>query len=70
MTNSTHIALETIAPYADNTGARVVKLFRNGANQAAFAVFSLKTGFPKWFSAKSTSSPRIHCVGSYYIHSK
>ena len=27
-------ASETIAPYAVNTGARAVKLFRNGANQA------------------------------------
>lgn len=29
-----HIALETIAPHAVDTGARAVKLFRNGANQA------------------------------------
>lgn len=28
------IASETIAPYAVDTGARAVKLFRNGANQA------------------------------------
>jgi len=34
MATSTHIASETIAPYAMNTGARAVKLFRNGANQA------------------------------------
>lgn len=32
--NSSHHAAETIAPYADSTGARAVKLFRNGANQA------------------------------------
>jgi len=30
----TPIASETIAPYAVSTGARAVKLFRNGANQA------------------------------------
>lgn len=30
----TPIASETIAPYAVDTGARAVKLFRNGANQA------------------------------------
>lgn len=29
-----HTARETIAPYAVDTGARAVKLFRNGANQA------------------------------------
>ena len=29
-----HIASESIAPYAIETGARAVKLFRNGANQA------------------------------------
>jgi antitoxin VapB len=29
-----YIASESIAPYAIDTGARVVKLFRNGANQA------------------------------------
>lgn len=29
-----HFASETIAPYALDTGARAVKLFRNGANQA------------------------------------
>ncbi len=34
MANSSHITLKTIAPYATNTGARAVKLFRNGANQA------------------------------------
>lgn len=28
------IASETIAPYPTDTGARAVKLFRNGANQA------------------------------------
>lgn len=28
------IASETIAPYSEDTGARAVKLFRNGANQA------------------------------------
>ncbi len=31
---ASHIASETIAPYAIETGARAVKLFRNGANQA------------------------------------
>jgi antitoxin VapB len=31
---TTHNASETIAPYAADTGARAVKLFRNGANQA------------------------------------
>jgi antitoxin VapB len=31
---TTHSASETIAPYAVDTGARAVKLFRNGANQA------------------------------------
>lgn len=30
----THHTSETIAPYAIDTGARAVKLFRNGANQA------------------------------------
>jgi antitoxin VapB len=34
MTTSTHITSETIAPYAVDTAARAVKLFRNGANQA------------------------------------
>ncbi len=29
-----HIASETIAPYSADSGARAVKLFRNGANQA------------------------------------
>ncbi len=29
-----HIASESIAPYAVDTGSRAVKLFRNGANQA------------------------------------
>jgi antitoxin VapB len=33
-TTPTHIASESIAPYAIDTGARAVKLFRNGANQA------------------------------------
>lgn len=32
--HATHTASETIAPYAENMGARAVKLFRNGANQA------------------------------------
>ena len=31
---SSHIASELIATYAIDTGARAVKLFRNGANQA------------------------------------
>ena len=31
---TTPSASETIAPYAVSTGARAVKLFRNGANQA------------------------------------
>jgi antitoxin VapB len=31
---SAPIASESIAPYADSTRARAVKLFRNGANQA------------------------------------
>ena len=31
---SLHFASESIAPYAIDTGARAVKLFRNGANQA------------------------------------
>lgn len=31
---STQFASEKIAPYAENTGVRAVKLFRNGANQA------------------------------------
>ena len=30
----THNASETIAPYPEDSGARAVKLFRNGANQA------------------------------------
>lgn len=34
MTTPAHIASETIAPNVDNTRARTVKLFRNGANQA------------------------------------
>lgn len=32
--SSHHIASESIAPYAVDTGSRAVKLFRNGANQA------------------------------------
>ena len=32
--NSSHNARETIATYGVDTGARAVKLFRNGANQA------------------------------------
>ncbi len=31
---NTHSASENIAPYAVPTGARAVKLFKNGANQA------------------------------------
>lgn len=34
MATSPHTASETIAPYAIDTRARAVKLFRNGANQA------------------------------------
>ena len=34
MTNLSRIPSESIAPYALDTGARAVKLFRNGANQA------------------------------------
>ncbi len=34
MTDSRQIASENMAPYAVNTAARAVKLFRNGANQA------------------------------------
>ena len=34
MTRSRHIASENMVPYAENTAARAVKLFRNGANQA------------------------------------
>ncbi len=34
MATSPHLDSETIAPYADSTRARAVKLFRNGANQA------------------------------------
>jgi len=34
MSTSSHFASEFIAPYAVSTGARAVKLFRNGANQA------------------------------------
>ena len=33
-TTSSPVASESIAPYAVDTGARAVKLFRNGANQA------------------------------------
>lgn len=32
--HSPHHASETIAPYPEDSGARAVKLFRNGANQA------------------------------------
>lgn len=34
MERSTHFASENIASYAEKPGARAVKLFRNGANQA------------------------------------
>lgn len=34
MTTSPQIASENIAPYADSTPPRAVKLFKNGANQA------------------------------------
>ena len=34
MSTPTHNTSETIAPHAVSTGARAVKLFRNGANQA------------------------------------
>ncbi len=34
MTDSRHVASENMTPYAVNTAARAVKLFRNGANQA------------------------------------
>lgn len=34
MSTPTHYTSESIAPYAVSTGARAVKLFRNGANQA------------------------------------
>ncbi len=33
-TTTAHFASESIATYAEDTGARAVKLFRNGANQA------------------------------------
>ena len=34
MTTASHNASEKIAPYVEDTRARAVKLFRNGANQA------------------------------------
>ncbi len=34
MSTPSHNASETIAPYLADSGARAVKLFRNGANQA------------------------------------
>lgn len=34
MATTTHTASETVAPYVVESGARAVKLFRNGANQA------------------------------------
>lgn len=55
---SNHIASESIAPYAIDTGARAVKLFRNGANQAL--------RIPKEFELPGTDA-LIHREGNKLI---
>jgi antitoxin VapB len=57
-TTPRHVALETIAPYAVDTGARAVKLFRNGANQAV--------RIPKEFELPGTDA-LIHREGNRLI---
>lgn len=56
--NSFPIASETIAPYPTNTGARAVKLFRNGANQAV--------RIPKEFELPGTNA-LVHREGNRLI---
>lgn len=53
-----HIASETIAPYTPETGARAVKLFKNGANQAV--------RIPKEFELPGTDA-LMHREGSRLI---
>jgi antitoxin VapB len=55
---SNHIASELIATYAIDTGARAVKLFRNGANQAL--------RIPKEFELPGTDA-LIHREGNKLI---
>jgi antitoxin VapB len=55
---STHFASESIAPYAADKGARAVKLFRNGANQAV--------RIPKEFELPGTDA-LIHREGNRLI---
>jgi antitoxin VapB len=55
---SNHIASESIAPYAIDTSARAVKLFRNGANQAV--------RIPKEFELAGTDA-LIHREGNKLI---
>jgi len=58
MERANHIASEDIATYAENTGARAVKLFRNGANQAV--------RIPKEFELPGTDA-LIHREGNKLI---
>ena len=58
MATSSHIASETIAPYAISTGARAVKFFRNGANQAV--------RIPKEFELPGTNAV-VHREGNRLI---
>lgn len=58
MTTPHHIASEKIAPYVEKTGARAVKLFRNGANQAV--------RIPKEFELPGTDA-LIHREGNRLI---
>jgi antitoxin VapB len=55
---SSSIAIESIASHAINTGARAVKLFRNGANQAV--------RIPKEFELPGTQA-LIHREGNRLI---
>ncbi len=58
MTPPHHIASEKTASYVENTGARAVKLFRNGANQAV--------RIPKEFELPGTDA-LIHREGNRLI---
>ena len=53
-----HLASESIAPYAMEAGARAVKLFRNGANQAV--------RIPKEFELPGTDA-LIHREGNKLV---
>jgi antitoxin VapB len=58
MTTPHHIASEKIPSYVENNGARAVKLFRNGANQAV--------RIPKEFELPGTDA-LIHREGNRLI---